>query len=178
MKRIYAFTLDSDDYLTDRFRFNLRLVAYLMYDAIYNYDGENSTALIINKNIVYNSIREGFGSKEYYLDSDLFDNGYINYEPFLIGKRSFGLTIDDTIMSEDVIYDLFRYTLRLAGLCYNFTINSESYCSKNKDDEKNRGKAIRILHSKLGCQPVKKNFLVKKKILENSSILRRCTRMF
>jgi len=46
MKTIYAFTLESDDYHSDRFRYDLRLIAFLLYDKIYNYDGEGYTALI------------------------------------------------------------------------------------------------------------------------------------
>lgn len=168
MKRIYAFTLDGDESASEKFGSDLRLMAYLMYDFIYNYDGENSTALIINKNIVYNCIREKLCSNEYYLDSDMYDDGYINYEPFLIGKRSFALTIDDEIMSEDVIRELIQYTLRIAKLNYNFKITSMTYSSVNKDDERNRRKTINSLIASLGCEPVKKHIFSRKRVLNSS----------
>ena len=73
MKRIYAFTLDNEDYPSRKFGFDLRLLAYLLYDTIYNYDGENSTALVINKNVRFNRIHEGFNKDEYYFEYDEYN---------------------------------------------------------------------------------------------------------
>ena len=165
MKKIYAFTLDNDDYPSEKYRHDLRLIAYMLYDSIYNYDGENFTALIINKNIKYNDIHEGYRDGEYYLDSDEFDNGYIYYEPFLIGERSFALTINDDIMSEDVVCSLLNYTLNLLGFGYKFSVKTICYFSKNNEDERNRSKAISLLSTSLGCEPTKKNYFAKKRIM-------------
>lgn len=154
MKRIYTFTLEADEYASKRFRSDLRLLAYLLYDSIYNYDGEDVTALNINKNIVYNGINDN--GDYYYMDSDIYDNGYINYEPFIIGKNTFALTIDDSIMDESTIRELLEIELRLSRLSYNIVINSQPYMSKNKDDERLRHRAINILCSKLGCSLVKR----------------------
>ena len=138
MKRIYAFTLDSEDYPSDRFRSNLRLIAFLMYDLIYNYDGENCTPLIINKNIKNNEICPGRSDSEYCLRYNEDNDKYINYEPFLVGNRSFALTIDDEVMNETTIRDLMEQVLRLTMLDYRYTIKSIGYFSKDRDDERNR----------------------------------------
>ena len=42
------------------------------------------------------------------------------------------------------------------------------YFSKNKDDEKNRGRAISMLSTSLGCITVKKNVFAKKRIMNGS----------
>lgn len=157
MKKIYSFTLDSDDYTSICFMSNLRLIAYLLYDSIYNYDGENVTALNINKNIIYNNINEN--GSYYYLDSDLYDDNNINYEPFILGNRTFCLTIDDDVMNEDTIKELLELEQHMANLSYKIHINSEGYYSKNKDDERFRFRAINTLCSKLGCNQIKRSFL-------------------
>jgi len=179
MKRIYAFTLDGEDCVSSKFRSNLRLIAYLMYDSIYNYDGSDDyKALIINKNIIYNEIIEGTGGcrfanygesaddytkYEYYLSSDVYDDGYINYEPFLIGDRTFAITVDDRYISEDALRELLEDNLNITKLEYSYKITSIGYLSSDINDEKNRKKAIRLLFSNLGCQPVKKKLFAKKK---------------
>lgn len=167
MKKIYTFTLDSEDYPSDKFRYNLRLIAYLLYDSIYNYDGEGFTALNVNKNITYNDIHEGY-KDSYYMDSDLYDDGYINYEPFIVGDRTFGLTINDEMMSENLILELLNDSIRLARLDYRvLCVNSLSYPSNNINDERYRSKALEALFYKLNCKVTKRVSLVKKLVNSN-----------
>jgi hypothetical protein len=64
MKTIYAFTLESDDYHSNRFRYNLRLIAFLLYDKIYKYYDDDYIALIINKKIRANNIHMGYSKSE------------------------------------------------------------------------------------------------------------------
>ena len=173
MKRIYAFTLDNDDYPSKKFGFDLRLLAYLLYDTIYNYDGENSTALVINKNIKVNRIHEGFGRDEYFFDYDEFDERNYNYEPFLLGNSTFAITIDDTIMSEETLRGLFDYTLRLTGLKYRYKVDSKYYYSSSKDDERNRKKTINELIDIIGCGNPKRSIFTKKRVINNTCIYNR-----
>ena len=167
MKKIYTFTLDGDDYPSDRFRYNLRLFAYWMYDKLYNYYGDGFIPLNINKNIVYNGIHEEKNG-EYYLDSDLFDNGRINYEPFLIDNCSFGLTVIDESIDENVLRVLIKETLSELSISYNVSFDVVSYCAKDKNDESQRKKAINLIYNNLNNKvPPKKNTFGfgKKKIL-------------
>lgn len=172
MKRIYAFTLDSEEYPSSksRFRFDLRLMAYLMHDLIYNYDGEGYTALIINDTIKNNNIREGSQRGEYYLDYNEYNEKYINYEPFIIGTYSFALTIDDEVMGEDVLYELMEQVLILINKQYKYRISSVSYESKNINDEKNRKRAVQQLCWLLDGSKVRQNLDVKKRVLINPLI--------
>ena len=168
MKRIYAFTLDSEDYPSEKFGHNLRLIAYLLYDAIYNYDDENTIALVINKNIKSNNIHDGYRDGEYYLDSDCCKSQSVYYEPFLLGKSSFALTVDDELMNEEVICELMKQVLfevyLLSGVNYNYKIRTISYFSKKKDDESNRKKAICQLHNEIERTFVNEKVLVRKRV--------------
>jgi len=157
MKKIYTFTLDGEDSPSEKFRYNLRLFAYLLYDYLYNYDGDGVTPLNINEKIVCNKIYDGKCSNEYYLDSDLYDDGYINYEPFLIGNYSFGLTVVDETINEEILYDLINQVLFMIKLNCKIRINSVSYEAKDINDESQRRKALFMAYSNLGCQlPSKK----------------------
>ena len=167
MKRIYAFTLDNDDYPSKKFGFDLRLLAYLLYDTVYNYDGDNYTALVINKNIMPNRIHDGFYPNEYYFDYDEYDDRNFNYEPFLLGNSSFALTIDDAIMSEETLRKLFDYVLRLTGLNYKYKVDSKNYFSNNKDDERNRKKTINSLIDTIGCGYPKRGIFTRKRVINN-----------
>ena len=173
MKTIYAFTLESDDYHSSRFRYNLRLIAYLLYDKIYKYYDDSYTALVMNSKIKYNNIHIGYKGNEYYFDYDECNEKYFNYEPFLIGNRSFALTIDDQIMTEEAICKLMDETLNVIYLIskinYSYSFNKNGYLSVDKEDERNRKRAIfELIDIMNGNVQAKKNRLVRKKTMNIS----------
>ena len=174
MKRIYAFTLDGDDYPSSKFRCNLRLIAYLLYDRIYNYDGEGVTALIINNKIKCNNIYEGARNNEYYFEYNDYNQKYINYEPVILNDNSFALTIDDQIMSEDILRDLMNEilfeVLLLSKINYSYSIKSIGYLSRSFEDERNRKKTLIQLRDSLIEDKIssKDHGLVKKKVIDVS----------
>ena len=173
MKTIYAFTLEGDDYHSNRFRYNLRLIAFLLYDKIYNYDGEGYTALIMNDKIKCNKIHKGYTDSEYYLEYNECNEKYFNYEPFLMGDRTFALTIDDQIMDDNVICSLMDETiyeiLLISRISYSYSFKKNGYLSKDKNDEKNRKKAILELRNMInGNLQKKKNDFVRKKSMNIS----------
>ena len=173
MKRIYAFTLDSDDYPSDRFRHNLRLIAFLLHDLIYNYDGEGFTPLIINKSIGFNEIHPGNSLNEYSLEYNEYNLKYVNYEPFLLGNKSFALTVNDEYIDEDTICNLMNEALLLVKVNYNYSIKTISYGSKDLEDESNRKKAISQLFKIIEKVKEETNKLVKKKEFNFSTLRRR-----
>lgn len=172
MKTIYAFTLENDDYHSDRFRYNLRLIAFLLYDKIYKYDGEGYTALIINDKVKCNDIHKGYTNNEYYLDYNEYNEKYFNYEPFILGDRTFALTIDDRFMSEDTICSLMDETIfeiyLISKVNYTYSYRNISYLSKDNNDEKNRKKTIIKLKDIIEGNIQKKNELIKKKVINVS----------
>ena len=171
MKTVYAFTLDGEDYHSDRFRYNLRLIAFLLYDKIYKYY-DDRVALIMNNNIKCNNIHMGYGDSQYYLDYNECNEKYFNYEPFLIGARSFALTIDDQIMNEKIICSLMDETiyqiLLISKVSYSYSFKKNGYLSINKDDDRYRKRAILELKDMIDGNIQKKNDLVRKRTMNIS----------
>lgn len=172
MKTIYAFTLESDDYHSSKFRYDLRLIAFLLYDKVAKYYDDTYTALIMNSKIKYNEIYIGRSSSEYYLDYDEYNEKYFNYEPFLIGNKSFALTIDDQIMTDETICRLMDETIYeiflISKVNYSYSFKKNGYLSKDKEDERNRKKAILELKDMIDGKNLKKNELVRKKTMNIS----------
>lgn len=169
MKKICTFTLEGEDYPSKDYGDKLRLFAYMLYDLVYNYYGDGIIPLNINKNIVYNKLHVGFMNSGYFFDSDVFDNGFINYEPFLIGTHSFGLTILDDLISEDILMDLVKQVSYMLKINKKVTIRTVLYNSKDIDDEKNRRKAMNIAFTNLRCQLPQRKFLLSSKKDETGS---------
>ena len=171
MKTIYAFTLEGEDYHSNRFRYNLRLIAFLLYDKIYKYY-DDRVALIMNNNIKCNNIHMGYGNSQYYLDYNECNEKFFNYEPFLIGDRSFALTIDDQIMNEKIICSLMDETiyqiLLISKVSYSYSFKKNGYLSKDKNDESNRKKAILELRNIINGNVQKKTEFVRKKTMNIS----------
>ena len=159
MKKIYSFTLSSDEYPSSSRKFaeDLRLIAHMVYSEIYNYYDESQLVLNVNKNIEFNNLNEDYNGHNYMLDSDIYDDGYIYYEPFLVANNTFCLTISDLSFDEENIMQIVNYVLNLLKFNYKVTIDSISYVSKNKDDEKYRDMAIRTIFNKIGCVYNRKN---------------------
>lgn len=177
MKRIYAFTLDSDDYPSDRFRYNLRLIAFLLYDLIYNYDGEGFTPLVLNKSIGFNNIYNEYGNNRYRLEYNDYNLKYVNYEPFLIGNRSFGLTVNDEYIDMDTINNLMKEVLLLVNVSYKYCVKTISYSSRDLEDESNRKKAINQLYNIIEKVNDEKSKLIRKREF-NLGVFRRKIGLF
>ena len=90
----------------------------------------------------------------------MYDDGCIFYEPFLIGRKSFGLTILDGKFSLEQMDELVRYVLNFLDVDFNVTIDTISYDSKDINDESNRYEAIRLIYEKLGLKYNRKNKLI------------------
>lgn len=173
MKKICTFTLECDEYPSRDYNDKLRLFAFMMYDSIYNFYGDGLIPLNINKNIVYNNLHYDSFKNYYFLDSDVVDNGYINYEPFLIGKRSFGLTLCDDLISEKDLMDLVSQISYLLKIDKKVTLKTIEYQSKDADDERNRKKAIITAYNYLNCKPPQRKFIFgnKKAVIDNKYVV-------
>lgn len=165
MKRIYAFTIYGEDFSSDSFTYNIRLMAFLLYDFVYNYYDDECIPLIINDKIKNNRIHEGYLNEKYYFDYNEYNDKYINFEPFFLGKRSFAVTINDELLGEDILYKLMDEVLFLMNKNYVYKINSIVYESKELNDEKNRKKAVHQLCDDLIGTKNKSSISMKKKML-------------
>ena len=181
MKTIYSFTLSSDEYPSYSKRFNddLRLFAYMLYNEVYNYYGDVDNVLNINPLIEYNDLMEfsnlGF---DYRFISDIKDDGYTYYEPFIVGERTFCFTTFSDNIDERIIENSLDYIMRLLKMNYSVSINKYSYMAKDINDERNREDTIRKIFDdfKTVC-PIKTGIIamvmkyksMKKRIRNNSN---------
>ena len=124
--------------------------------------------LNINKNIVHNDIHyvrhsnfSEYGIINYKMDSDIYDDGYINYEPFIVGNKTFAITVVDDKYGIEFLEKVIRYNLSLLKLHYKFKIEVFPYESKNIDDESHRDEAINEVYSRYASGNVKRNRLVR-----------------
>lgn len=158
----------------------------IVYEQIYYYNDEYSIPLNINRYIVHNDLRYTsyigitFRNEGHYkLSSDEYDDGYINYEPFVVGNRTFGLTIVDDSLDITIVERMVEYALNLLRLNYKFKIEIFPYESKNIDDESHRDSAINEIYSKYSFGTVRRNKLVRllrNGIYRNGKNVRMCGR--
>lgn len=162
MKRIYAFTLKTEDPYALKFNEDLRLIAYMLYETIYGSRDGDLNPLNINKNIQYNMLNEKCDGYSYRFNSDLYDDGITYYEPFIVGEDTFCFTVFDELINEEAIRYFLKNALSLVSLDYEIDFISVGYYSKSKDDERDREKAIKNIYDALGVEYVKKNSLVRR----------------
>lgn len=186
MKTIYSFTLSSDEYPSYSKRFNddLRLFAYMLYNEVYNYYGDGDNVLNINPLIEYNDLIEFSNIDfDYRFISDINDDGYTYYEPFIVGKKTFCFTTFGDNNDERIIENSLDYIMRLLKMNYNVIINKYSYVANNINDERNRENTIRRIFADFGdiC-PIKTGIVamimkyksMKKRIRNNKNSNNRC----
>ena len=117
-------------------RDKIKLMAYLIYSELIDYENEMNKNVLFKDNIVFNELYDGI--KEHYeFEHEDYQTG--NYEPFMIDEDSFGFTIyDGSISNEDlnIIIDevkkmiQFNYEFDIYGIKVldsderKFTINS------------------------------------------------------
>lgn len=165
MKTIYTFTLNGGEDAPEgkSFDYHVRMIAFMLYTELINYDDENiaTSPLNVNANITVNNIISYSDNYKCILDSDVHDENYINYEPFILGRNTFGLTIDNDNFTLDIMMELLDYVIKLLNLPYKYEIEVKTakYKSKNVDDESNRDDAISSIADELRLEYIKRNTL-------------------
>lgn len=160
MKTIYTFTMDDRKEPSFNYANELRLLAFMLYDSIYNYYGDGKIPLDINDDIEYNKINEDKKNRIYKFDSELCDDvENVYYEPFLIGNNSFGITISDEDFNVNIIKQLLDENLRLLNIDCRVSISAFTYEAKDETDETNREMAIKAIFDKFGVKQKKPSFL-------------------
>ena len=130
-------TLDDIDCPSDNVKSDIKVLAYLVYDAIFKMeDSYDSPILYKNRNLITNDLleRKDDGKYTYMFLSDKEQNiDYRFYEPFLISSTSFGFTVYDGTISDGDIATLLDMQQKFMKFNYNFFINSFTY---DKDEER------------------------------------------
>ena len=155
MKEIYAFTLDDDIPLSNDVFSHIREIAVLLYDELNIFD--RNILCTEDDNLIYNYLLEVYSNNNvncsYKILSDKFKEDYRKFEPFIIGNRTFAITVYKDSISVDEIQLYLNRIINSLNLNYNFNITTQEY---NGRSIKNRYDAIELLISKIDSKKVKK----------------------
>lgn len=152
-KRIYAFTIDDDEYSSEDISNNVKAIASLMHEEIKNIDCDNPNPILVHsKKLFYNQLYESctLDGYVYSFESEKGNRDYTLYEPLMINNRTFGITINDNSVSMYDLVLMLDKILKELGLCYQFSVVDKSYLCANNDDESKRILAIREINKSLG----------------------------
>lgn len=101
---IYEVSLDCKERINREFLDKVKLLAYLAYGEILDYEGELERNILYKENIVFNELYDGFRDRinKYEFEHNNYDAGI--YEPFMIDDTTFGFTIyEGSITDKDMM---------------------------------------------------------------------------
>ncbi len=101
---LYDISLADRSKLTIDFLDKMKLLAYLVYDALVEYEYDCGKDILYKDNIIFNELSDDFRNhitKYEFIHTD-YNRGM--YEPFMISDASFGFTIySNSIAKEEII---------------------------------------------------------------------------
>lgn len=151
-KRIYTFTLEDDEYPSEYLTNDIRIIARLMYEELKVQDYESDNPILIQSKMIqenYLSLISNNIYRQYKFESESSQLGYQMFEPLMIDGKTFGITVNDGMISREELEELLEKIKKLIKFNFNFKIDNIVYTSKNKDDESKRNKAIKEIGEKL-----------------------------
>lgn len=174
MKKIYAFSLDDEDYPTGIIKSEISTIAYLMYEELKNMEEySGSEILVMNKYLKENELLDVYRNGMYAF-SKFKDEKSIYCEPFLLNDTSFGITVYDDSITDSEMSMLVKLVSGFIHQNINFIMNTVSYEGESYSDEFGRMAAIKRLNEKkvksLFPIRVKKHSLIKKDIYNLNDI--------
>ena len=109
----------------------VKLVAYLLYDALIDYEYDNDKNVLYKDNIVINEVYDSYNLvSKYEFEHTDYNTGI--YEPFMINDTSFGFTVNDGSISNQEIINMIKEVKAMVNFDGDFTVSSISL--KNKQD--------------------------------------------
>ena len=137
---------------------NMKLMAYLVYDALMDYEYESDKDILFKDGVTMNELYDGFRNRinKYEFEHGNFTNG--EYEPFMIDDTSFGFTVNDGSINKEKIAFFVNEIKKLIRVDYEFNIEEfkllngldrvsmiNSFYGKNNVHVKTRTKKIASL---------------------------------
>ena len=97
---IYKISVGDNSKNDPETRDKIKLLAYLTYGELLEYEEETERDILYKKNIGYNELYDGFRDRinKYEFEHDDYYNGL--YEPFMIDDNTFGFTALDNSISD------------------------------------------------------------------------------
>lgn len=115
---IYRFYLRNDIEMSPIIRDKIKLMAYLIYSELIDYEKEINKDVLFKNNIVFNELDVKNGQYEFeHID---YETG--NYEPFMIDDDGFGFTIYDGSISNEDLNIIIDEVKKMIQLNFEFDI--------------------------------------------------------
>lgn len=167
MKKIYTFTLDDSEVVSEEIRNNFRLLAFLLYDEINNYDIDRKI-LVKNNHIKCNRLFESFVENKYYyrFESNKIMDGKCFFEPFIISDISFGITVYENSIGNDEVLMLLQEVKKLLKFNKDIYLDHIYYDANKDDDESKRVNAMKKIIEKVNyVYSNSSQILIRKKLI-------------
>ncbi len=111
---------------------NMKLMAYLVYDALMDYEYESDKDILFKDGVTTNELYDGFSNhiNKYEFEHEESTSG--EYEPFMISNTSFGFTVNDGSINKEQIVFFVNEIKKLIQVDYEFSV--EEFKSLNDLD--------------------------------------------
>lgn len=125
---LYDVSLDSEIELTNETLNKVKLLAYLVYDALVEYEYDKGINILYRDNIIINEIYERCNRYEF--EHTDYNKGI--YEPFMINDTSFGFTVyGDSISNAEIKHIVMEVQ---KNICFYAQLNVNYIVLKNNRD--------------------------------------------
>ena len=132
---IYNISINKDLVNNPEIRDKIKLLAYLVYSEILDYEEESNKRVLYKENIVFNELYDGFRDRinKFEFEHEDYYTGY--YEPFMIDDNTFGFTIYDNAISDKELLLLVNEVKNIIQL--DCDINLEKIVVANSKERSN-----------------------------------------
>lgn len=115
---ICRFYLRNDIEMSPIIRDKIKLMAYLIYSELIDYENEMNKNVLFKDNIVFNEL--DVKNRQYEFEHIDYKTG--NYEPFMIDDNGFGFTIYDGSISNEDLNIIIDEVKKMIQLNFEFDI--------------------------------------------------------
>lgn len=127
MKKIYAFSLDDEDYPAGIIKSEISTIAYLMYEELKNMEQYSGCKiLVMNGCLKENELLDVYKNGKYAF-SKFKDESSIYCEPFLLSDTSFGITVYDGSITDSEMSMFVKLASDFIHYKGNFIMDTVSY---------------------------------------------------
>lgn len=130
---IYKFSLKDNIDISPMVKDKIKLMAYLVYSGLSDYENEMYKNVLFKDNIIFNELFDG-NSGHFEFEHEDFETGI--YEPFMIDDVSFGFTIYDGSISKDDLMMIYREVMK--NIRFEYELDLKEIKVLDSDDRINK----------------------------------------
>lgn len=129
---IYKISLNDNIVVTPEIRDKIKLMAYLTYGNLVDYESEIGRNILFKDNIVFNELYDGFRERINRFEFEHIDYESGKYEPFMIGDTTFGFTVYDNSITEEELIILINEIRGIIQIDCNYDIEKIKVSDHNE----------------------------------------------